>query len=362
MTEIVDTQLVYAIDCGFTLVTSHLDHPPWGQHKKTFAEVEMARLPHIYATAVRNGMPDCGIEAVTPKFLDDSVIGSDPAGHACMTVLKHGAWPKEMIDAEATYIDTITGPWCIHLPAMDRSQSLFNSFMRLHSRYAAYEMIHGHDPVPSSDIWCDIPWAFDDEAQMIHYERELVRRYPPRMEVIEIILDPNRVRYRLDFPWPHHVPAPAPPQPKKKRSRNRGTSWDLASPQMSVDEIATLKRSLRLPCLSSLTEDVIESLEYDLNMVDVEIRQRGQNTMKHVKTEENKRRSEAPVVRYDHPLFTEDVVDAVLALQGKKENPYGDKAPTRVACVCCLLYLHDIPVDMWVQSSNFPRPPKRSSM
>jgi hypothetical protein len=367
--EVIDVTLLFAIDTGATLVMGPSKYPttlyPYGQHKRNFRDIEAARLLHVYHEAVRNGMPECGIEAVTPKHYADcdmSKLGSDMHCGACMFILQDTRenWPKEMVVANDLYVGGMLGEWFMDWSATlqfrTKVDELAYILNKVHSRYAGYVMLEfGTDPMDIHDIWFPPPWteAWPEESVAIQFEKDLVARFPDIMKTIEHILMPQRVKYREEF---------VASQPKScgaKRSRDRGTPWEIAPRQTQSDEINTLKRSLKLPSLNPVSNELKASIERALDEVVVETRQRAQNAMKHQKTSENKRRSEAPVLRYCHPHITKEVLDAVLALKGKKENVYENKASSRVLCVCCFLYLHGIPVENWVESHNFPRPPKR---
>ena len=357
--ECINTSLLFAIDCGSTLVTSHTPYSS-GLHKRTLIGVEMGRLPYIYDIAVANGMPDCGIEAVTPEFFGDLDISATHTLDTCNNeiirrasyyAIRDDTWPHEMVEAEKTYSAQLRAAWCFDWSCSYATKyaEVVHRFFTIYYRYAAYMMLEvGEDPLHISDILFPVPWTeeFPEDDMVRRYGRDLAARYPPIMKAIENFFLPQVAIDRAVKPL--------------KRSRNRGTVWDIADLQLSNDEVSTLRRSLALPSLTPVARDVMESLEQHIDQVVVETRQRGQNVMKHVKSETNQRRSNAPVLRYGHPLVTRDVLDTVLNLQGKKENVYGEKAATRVTMVCCLLYLHSIPVDMWVHSSTFPRPPKRT--
>lgn len=369
--EGIDTTLLFAIDVGATLVAGPATYPPtpypYGEHKRTVRDIKAARLHHIYNVAVRNGMPECGIEAVTPTCtydddfdVCDTCIGTDTG----LTDDNKDNWPKEMFEAEEFYIGSMLGvwytDWSLPLQFETKASQLKFIFDKVYSRYAGYMMLkHDTHPVDADDIWFSPPWteAWPEESVAIQFERDLAARFPDTMKVVERFLMPERVMYREDF-----IVSSRPTTcggGGMKRSRDRGTPWEIAPHQTQVDEIDTLKRSLKLPSLNPLSNELKASVERALEEVVVETRRRAQNAMKHQKTSENKRRSEAPVLRYRHPHMTKEVLDAVLTLKGKTENKYEDKASSRTLCVCCFLYLHGIPVEYWVESHNFPRPPKR---
>lgn len=344
--ECINASLLSAIDCGLTLVTPPTDWSD-GYHKRSLIDIEMGRLPYIYDIAVANGMPDAGIEYMIPEFPGDLaafVMDDDAIRLESYYATRNATWPSEMVEADKTYRTRLSEVWCSDwaLSYARKSDEIMHRFFKIYFRYVAYMMLElDAPPVALNDILIPFPWTDEcpDSEVVLQYERDLAARYPPLMKSIE-----------------HYFTTGPPPS---KRSRNRGTSWDLAESPLVNDELSTLKRSLALPSLGPVAREVMESLERAIDHVVVETRQRGQNAMKHVKSEHNQRRSDAPVLRYSHPLVTRDVLDTVLNLQGKKKNMYGDKAATRVTMVCCLLYIHCVPVDLWVQSSHFPRPPKR---
>ena len=345
--------LLLAIESGETLVTAH------GEHKKTFIDIELSRMYQAYAEALRNGMPDFGIDTVMPEF-DRDMYASNlfdtladvtvPMWAACSLLIKE-KWPEELVKAHTTYVETIRNDWCtnwnVNMPefASDYDEIQY-VFAKVHSRYAAYMMLkHGEAPDPLN---------FPLDTDPPRYEYEMFENSPPLMQVMYAMYVPQRIDSMIRWVKEKEGPKVLMTRP----SRKRGTPWDTASEETRRVEIRTLKRSLKLPCLSSVSSKILTTIENALNEVIVETRYKAQNSIKKERSEANKKRAEAPSLRYYHPDFTKDVLNMVLNLQGKKENPHEDKAPSRVSCVCCLLYLHDVPFESWVQSQNFPKPIK----
>jgi hypothetical protein len=376
----IDLALVHAIDSGATLVKNPSN--VFLSHKRTFHDIEAMR----FFECVDDSWCTLDFKDIYPLFTEfenfdirdifvcDSRSSMVCARYAAFNMQKRARWPECMCAAEDSLGHGIETMWRVNwaeLPYFaSRTEEYRFYFERVYVRYAAYMELHDMVPVPMEDIWIPIPWeeAWPCDSMWRAFDKELADKYPFEMRLLERVFLPGVVQRRHSPSVVELVPQqPSPPctnHENNKRKRNRGTSWEKATDEEEQREKCILRQSLDMSCLDGIEDDIKSILVAAIEDVVVEKRYRAENKMVKQKTEKNKKRSKAPLFQYAHSMITHDVLENVLVMmmQGKEDAVAATTndhvfAPSRAACMCCLLFIHDIPEIHWPKSHNFPRRP-----
>ena len=373
----IDVALVMAIDNGSTLGALH---PP--THKNKFKELETDRLSNaLYSEGANIPEPERFVAPdVDFSIRDLFALEGCPALYVGLQNdyihRRNEVWSKELQEVEAKHTGAMLKEFVVDwkaLPAFEtKADELKFVFERLYDRYVAYMSLTSTDnPVPAASIW--VPPSFSEawpsKAAVMAYEIELVARYPLYMRFIEGFCRWEHVteRMRWAFESSQRVRAATPLRAtigsgvtKAVKAVRKvaglaiisyGTEWMPVDETMFEGEVHAMRRALSMPGVAAaLSKEAAAAIEGYFAAVTVELRYRGKADVPHERTQRNIKRGEAPVLRYSHPLLTEEVMAAVHCKKGS------NFVSSRAVLFSCFLHMHNVSSEHWPSGKMFPRP------